>query len=75
MTILYSNIMPVDMAARITHTVEWYATENEAETMGAYYRKAGLKYNGGLHHGKLCGREPGRDKRDETGRKVYAVTR
>ena len=61
---------PVRSESRICFGLEWYATEEEAETASAIARERDERYNGGYSHGMLCGRDASFDSAG-----LFAVTR
>jgi hypothetical protein len=55
--------------------LEFYATIEEARARAREVQRIGLTYNGGMFHGKPCGRETQFDHTDpETGQALFAVS-
>lgn len=66
---------PVKVDSRTCFGISYYATEEDAERVGAYIAKRGDTYNGGWYHGMPCGRDASWDYTNkETNQKLYAVT-
>jgi len=70
----YPGHRSVRLDSRICFAIKWYATEKEADEMGAYSRAIGNTYNGGMFHGMACGRDKSWDMKDENGNMIYAIT-
>jgi hypothetical protein len=54
--------VPVRRQARICFSIDWYATEAEADRAAAIVVAEGVTYNGGYFHGKPCGRDKNWDR-------------
>ena len=63
----------VDSEQRICFGLEWYDDPAEAGSRAKEVRNQGREYNGGMLHGKPCGRERHFD-REVDGVKWYAVS-
>ena len=68
------NPIPVLTASRSCFSIEWYATEDDAITVGAEAAARGEHYNGGYFHGMRCGRDNSFDLAKD-GQALFAVTR
>ena len=67
-------LTPHHIDARICFSIYYYTDEQEAILAGSISRERGNTYNGGLHHGKPCGREPSWDYTGDDGTRFYAAT-
>lgn len=65
---------PVRYDSRSCFGIKWYATEAEADEVGAQVTASGATYNGGFFHGRSCGRDPSFDYVDSVFGPLYAVT-
>ena len=64
----------VKTSSRSSFSIHWYATEYDANLIGAIVRAQGISYNGGFYHGRNCGRDRSWDYMDDTHGMLYAVT-
>ena len=64
---------PVKYDARICFGIEYYKSDEDARRVADAV--APERYNGGINHGSLCGRNPSWDKDSEEHGRLYAVTR
>lgn len=58
---------------RICFSISFFRTEEDAKLYAGYVVATDRRYNGGMYHGMLCGRETRFDHKDELG-PLYAVT-
>jgi hypothetical protein len=65
---------PVKTDSRICFSIQYFSTEQDADTFAAYVRDRGITYNGGWFHGMACGRDKTWDHVDPTLGQLYAVT-
>lgn len=66
----------VEYEGRICFGLEYFDTEERAIERGKEIAAAGHTYNGGMFHGRTCGREPQFDyTHPKTGKRRYAVSR
>ena len=64
----------VKFRAGCAFSIRWFATEEDANIIGAAVRASGATYNGGYYHGRPCGRDKGFDYIDPVLGQIYAVT-
>ena len=64
----------VKYRAGCAFSIRWFATEEDANIMGAAVRASGATYNGGYYHGRPCGRDETFDYIDPVLGQIYAVT-
>ena len=67
-------LKPAKTDGRICFGIEYYTTEEDAQERAAQVRAARHTYNGGMYHGRPCGRNTAFDHIDGNGQPMFAVT-
>ena len=66
--------VPAKLESRNAFDIAFFKSEAEARVAHEIVRAHDLRYEGGHFDGMPCGRDSGRDRPDENGAMLYAVT-